>query len=183
MEITLPEGSSKGHEQLTLFHLVGFPLEVEEARVLVMRLGIMQPESPMVAVGSALVSDAFCNSKITAETIQLRGTTSLQEPGWELGEKGRGRGNRLVKWARNCSSVPSGNPSSNERKGMSPMPVGAICRSSSSNQLADAEAVKHLLSEWGFSSTGVSGNLSHCRSVVQEVMGRYPCDLAIQQVV
>jgi hypothetical protein len=36
MELTLLEGSSKGHEQLALFHSVGFPLEVEEARVLVM---------------------------------------------------------------------------------------------------------------------------------------------------
>jgi hypothetical protein len=62
-------------------------------------------------------------------------------------------------------------------------PVGAICRSSPSNQLADAEAVKHLLSEWGFSSIGVLGNPSHCRGVVREVMGRFPRDLAIQQVV
>jgi hypothetical protein len=122
VELTLPEGSSKGHEQLALFHLVGFPLEVEEARVLVTRCGIMQPESPMVAVGSTLVSGAFCNSKITAETIPVGGVTSLQEPGWELGEKGRGgRGNWLVKWARNCSSIPSRNPSSNESEGMSPM--------------------------------------------------------------
>jgi hypothetical protein len=112
MELTLPEGSSKGHEQLALFHLVGFPLEVEQARVLVMRHGKMQPESPMVAVGSALILGTFCNGEITAETIPLGGVTSLQELGWELGEKGRGRGNQLV--ARNCSSVPSGNPSSNE---------------------------------------------------------------------
>jgi hypothetical protein len=97
MELTLPEGSSKGHEQLALFHSVGFPLEVEEARVLVTRRGIMQPESPMVAVGSTLVSGAFHNSEIMAETIPLGGITSLQELGWELGEKGRGRGNRLVK--------------------------------------------------------------------------------------
>jgi hypothetical protein len=76
---------------------VGFLLEVEEARVLVTRCGIPQPELPMVAVGSALVSGAFHNSKIMAETIPLGGVTSLQEPGWELGEKGRGRGNRLVK--------------------------------------------------------------------------------------
>jgi hypothetical protein len=62
-------------------------------------------------------------------------------------------------------------------------PVGAIYWSSSGNQLADAEAVKHLLSEWGFSSTGVSGNPSNCWGVVQEVLGRYPHDLAIQQVV
>jgi hypothetical protein len=75
----------------------------------------------MVAVGSALVSGAFCNSEITAETILLGGVTSLQELGRELDEKGRGRGNRLVKRARNCSSVPSGNPSLNDRKGMSPM--------------------------------------------------------------
>jgi hypothetical protein len=105
-----------------------------------------------------------------------------------VGKKGRGRGNRLVKWARNCSSVPSGNPSSNERRDVAhevflARPVGAIWRSSSGNQLADAEAVKHLLGEWGFSSTGVSGNLSHCWGVVQEVMGRYPRNLAIQQVV
>jgi hypothetical protein len=122
MELTLPEGSSKGHQQLTsFFHLVGFSLEVEEARVLIMRCGIMQPESPMVAVGSTLVSGAFHNSEIMAETILLGGVTSLQEPGWELGKKGRGRGNRLVKWARNCSSVPSGNPFLNEHEGMLPM--------------------------------------------------------------
>jgi hypothetical protein len=121
VELTLLEGPSKGHEQLASFHLVGFPLELEEARVLVMRCSIMQPESPMVAVGSVLVSGTFCNSEITVETIPLGGVTSLQEQGWELGEKGRGRGNLLVKWARNCLSVPSGNPSSNEHKGMSPM--------------------------------------------------------------
>jgi hypothetical protein len=92
MELTLPEGSSKGHEQLASFHLVGLPLEVEEARVLVTRCGITQPELPMVAVGSVLISGIFCNSKITAETILLGGVTSLQEPGWELGEKGRGEG-------------------------------------------------------------------------------------------
>jgi hypothetical protein len=74
----------------------------------------------MVAVGSVLVSGAFHNSKITAETILLGGVTSLQEPAWELGKKGRGRGNQLVKWARNCSSVPSGNPSSNSAKGCRP---------------------------------------------------------------
>jgi hypothetical protein len=80
VELTLLEGSSKGHEQLASFHSVGFPLEVEEARVFFMRCGIMQPESPrMVAVGSVLISGAFRNSKITAETILLGGVTSLQE--------------------------------------------------------------------------------------------------------
>jgi hypothetical protein len=66
MELILPEGSSKGHEQLAVFHSAGFPLEVEEVRVWVTRCGTMQPESPMVAVGSALVLGAFCNSKIMA---------------------------------------------------------------------------------------------------------------------
>jgi hypothetical protein len=66
MELTLLEGSSKGHEQLASFHLVGFPLEVEEVRVLVTRHGIMQPESPMVAVGSTLILGTFRNSEITA---------------------------------------------------------------------------------------------------------------------
>jgi hypothetical protein len=186
MELTLLQGSSKGHEQLTSFHLVGFPLEVEEARVLVTRCGIPQTESPMVAVGSTLISGAFCNSEIRVETIPLGGVTSLQELGWELGKKGRGRGNWLVKWARNCSSIPSRNPSLNEREGMSPMRFSLPGQwvQSAGNQLVDAKAVKHLLGEWGFSSTGVPGNLSHCCwGVVREVMGRYPCNLAIQQVV
>jgi hypothetical protein len=92
VELTLPEGSSKGHEQLASFHSVGFPLEVEEVRVLVTRGGITQPESPMVAVGSVLVSGTFCNSEIMAETIPLGGVTSLQEPGWEWARKAGGEG-------------------------------------------------------------------------------------------
>jgi hypothetical protein len=71
VELTLLEGSSKGHEQLASFHSVRFPLEVEEVRVLVTRCSILQPESPMVAVGSAFVSGAFRNSKITAEGSQV----------------------------------------------------------------------------------------------------------------
>jgi hypothetical protein len=51
---------------------------VEETRDLVMRHSIAYPESPMVAVGSLLVSGVFCNSKITVEIIPLGGVTSFQ---------------------------------------------------------------------------------------------------------
>jgi hypothetical protein len=121
MEFTLPEGSSKGHEQLDLFQAVGFSLSVEEAKVLVTRCGIAYPELPMVAVGSLLVSGVVRNSEITEEIILLSRVTSFQEPGWESGMNGVGRGKRLVKWAKNWSSVPLGKPSSKDLDGMFPM--------------------------------------------------------------
>jgi hypothetical protein len=75
----------------------------------------------MVAVGSSLISGVFCNSEIMAEIIPLGGVTSFQEPGWELGMNGVGRGKWLVKWARNWSSIPLGKPSSKDLNGMLPM--------------------------------------------------------------
>jgi hypothetical protein len=86
-----------------------------------MRHGIAYPESPMVAVGSSLVLGVFCNSEIMAEIIPLSGVTSFQEPGWELGVNGVGRGKWLVKWARNWSSVHLGKPSLKDLDGMLPM--------------------------------------------------------------
>jgi hypothetical protein len=66
---------------------------VEKVRV----HGIAYPESPMVAVGSSLISGVFHNSEIMAEIIPLSGVTSFQEPGWELGVNRVGRGKWLVK--------------------------------------------------------------------------------------
>jgi hypothetical protein len=74
MELTLPEGSSKGYEQLALFHLVGFPLEVEEARVLVTSCSITQPESPMVALGPCSYRASFAIARSWQRLSCLEGS-------------------------------------------------------------------------------------------------------------
>jgi hypothetical protein len=142
VEFTLLEGSSKGLEQLALFHSVGFPLEVEEARVLVTSRGIAYPEPPMVAVWSSLLSGVFCNSESTAEIIPLGGVTSFQEPGWESGVNGVGRGKWLVKWARKQLVVRSFREALLEgpRRDVAhevflAQPVGAICQASPGDEL------------------------------------------------
>jgi hypothetical protein len=92
VELTLPEGSSKGQEQFAAFQMVCVSLETEEVRVLVTRCGIVHPESPMVTVGSVLVSGVFHKSDITAETIPLGGVTSCHESGCLLDVCGKGGG-------------------------------------------------------------------------------------------
>jgi hypothetical protein len=54
VELTLPEGSSKGQEQFALFQMVCVSLLTEEVRVVVTRCGIVHPESPMVTMGLCL---------------------------------------------------------------------------------------------------------------------------------
>jgi hypothetical protein len=90
VELTLLEGSSKGQEQFAAFQMVCVSLYLEEARVLVTRCGIAHPESPMVTVGSVLVSGVFCKSD-----IPLGGVTSCHESGCPLDVCGKegGRGN------------------------------------------------------------------------------------------
>lgn len=86
VELTSPEGSSKGHEQLGSFHAVGGSLEVKEERVAANVVGKLAPFGPTVA-GWVVVSLCPRSSEMAAETIAGATWAGVQEPSCE------GRGN------------------------------------------------------------------------------------------
>lgn len=91
MELTSPEGPSKGNEQVSSFQVLTGSLQVSEVRVLANVSGKLTPLSPLSVIVRVTVSVRPLTNMFTAEQTSVLGRTNRQEPSCG------GRGKRLAK--------------------------------------------------------------------------------------
>ena len=76
----MPQGNSKGQEQVASFQVLGGELEVREERMLANEVGKVTPEIPLRVSGGVGISRIPRRREKAAEEMAGRGWTSRQEP-------------------------------------------------------------------------------------------------------
>ena len=115
LELTVPQGMSKGHEQVASFQVLGGLLQVSEERVLANKSGKATPHPPSFVAGWIRESRVCLSREKAVKQMAVFGWTSRHEPSCV------GKGKRRENSVKNAVSWSAGKFWLYERDGKSAM--------------------------------------------------------------